>query len=113
MSGSGLGKALRCCDCTVRSSSRGVSIQRRNFTNSSSWQRHGEDRSAHYQTRSANPATGAVPAFTETSSPELNALLSEIRLKIFLPSHLSRQHQGLIYKEKYENELSTEPVIAT
>jgi hypothetical protein len=113
MSGRGLGKAFRCCDCTVRSSSRGISIQRRNFTNSSSWRRHGEDRSSPYQIRSANTATGAVPAFTETSSPELNALLSEARLKIFLPSHLSRQHQSLILKPKYEEELSTEPVIAT
>ncbi|KAE9364485.1 hypothetical protein N431DRAFT_354271 [Stipitochalara longipes BDJ] len=96
MSGRGLGKAFRCCDCAVKSSSKGLSIQRRNFTSSSSWRRH-----------------GAVPAFTETSSPELNDLLSELRLKVFLPSHLSKQHKNLIYKKKYENELSTEPVIAT
>ncbi len=49
----------------------------------------------------------------ETSSAELNDLLSEIRQKIMLPSHLSKQHQKLIYKKRYENELLTEPVIAT
>ena len=43
----------------------------------------------------------------------MNALLSEARLKIMLPSHLSRQHKSLIYRQKYEKELSTEPVIAT
>jgi hypothetical protein len=30
-----------------------------------------------------------------------------------LPSHLSKQHQKLIYKKKYVNELLAEPVIAT
>lgn len=30
-----------------------------------------------------------------------------------LPSHLSSKHQKLIYKKRYENELLTEPVIAT
>jgi hypothetical protein len=48
----------------------------------------------------------------ETSSTELNDLLSEIRQKIMLPSHLSKKHQKLIYKKKYENELLTEPVVA-
>ena len=32
---------------------------------------------------------------------------------MFLPSHLGEQQRKLIYKKKYESELSTEPVIAT
>jgi hypothetical protein len=55
---------------------------------------------------------GPVPAFTETSSPELDALLSSFRTKVFLPAHLSKDQQDLISKRKYMRALTVEPVIA-
>lgn len=54
----------------------------------------------------------AVPAFTETSSTELNDLLTKVRSTIFLPTHVSKGQQDLIYKPKYARSLETEPVTA-
>ncbi|KAL8848975.1 MAG: hypothetical protein Q9221_006006 [Calogaya cf. arnoldii] len=43
---------------------------------------------------------GPVLSFPPTSSPTLDALLSTFRTNIFLPSHLLKLQQNLIYKEK-------------
>ncbi|KAL8912092.1 MAG: hypothetical protein Q9171_002880, partial [Xanthocarpia ochracea] len=42
----------------------------------------------------------ALPSFAPTSSPELDALLSTFRSNVFLPSHLLKLQQNLIYKKK-------------
>jgi hypothetical protein len=55
---------------------------------------------------------GAVPTFTETSSPELDSLLSVLRSKLMLPAHLSKQQTDLIHKPKHKRLLSAEPVTA-
>ncbi|KAL8772843.1 MAG: hypothetical protein Q9209_002188 [Squamulea sp. 1 TL-2023] len=44
--------------------------------------------------------TGALPSFTPTTSPDLDALLSTFRTNVFLPSHLLKLQQSLIYKKK-------------
>ena len=54
--------------------------------------------------------TGAVPSFMESSSPELDDILSRFRSKVFLPAHLSKQHKDLIYRSRHQKLLSTEPV---
>ena len=56
---------------------------------------------------------GAVPAFTKTSSPELDALFTNVRENLFMPAHLRKEQQRLIYKSKYKRVLEVEPVLAT
>ncbi|KAH6707538.1 hypothetical protein BKA61DRAFT_557960 [Leptodontidium sp. MPI-SDFR-AT-0119] len=90
-----LGRAFRCSECAVRIPGRGISIQQRTFSSSSIRQKH-----------------GAVPAFTEVSSPELQDLLTKLRERLFLPAHLSKGQQDLIFKPKYEKSLEVEPVTA-
>ncbi|KAI9707622.1 MAG: hypothetical protein M1836_000583 [Candelina mexicana] len=58
------------------------------------------------------PPTGALPSFTETSSSELNDLLSSFRNTVFLPSHLRRRQEDTIYKLKYKPMLESEAVYA-
>ncbi|RDW95186.1 hypothetical protein BP5796_00949 [Coleophoma crateriformis] len=53
---------------------------------------------------------GAIPTFTTASSPELDQILSEIRKAIFLPSHLSKDYQKLIYSKQGKNRLEKDPV---
>ncbi|KAL2050863.1 hypothetical protein ABVK25_008924 [Lepraria finkii] len=43
---------------------------------------------------------GPLPAFTNTSSEELNTLLTTFRTNIFLPSHLISLQRDLLYKKK-------------
>ena len=43
---------------------------------------------------------GALSSFTPTTSPELDALLSTFRTNIFLPAHLLKLQQNLIYRKK-------------
>lgn len=52
--------------------------------------------------------TGAVPKFTETSSPELDSHLDHARRKIIIPAHLSKEQQDLIYKPKNKKILASE-----
>ena len=42
--------------------------------------------------------TGTLPTFHPTLSPDLDALLSTFRTNVFLPAHLLRAQQDLIYK---------------
>ncbi|KAG4428202.1 hypothetical protein IFR05_016316 [Cadophora sp. M221] len=90
-----LGRGLCCSDCAVRIAGRGISIQQRTFSSSSIRQKH-----------------GAVPAFTEVSSPELQDLLTKLRERLFLPAHLAKQQRDLIFKPKHEKSLNVEPVTA-
>jgi hypothetical protein len=53
---------------------------------------------------------GAVPTFTESSSPELQDLLSTVRETVFLPAHLSKPHQALIFGTRHRKVLEDDPV---
>ena len=53
---------------------------------------------------------GAVPTFTEASSPELQDLLSTIRENVFLPAHLSKPHQALVFGARHRKILEDDPV---
>lgn len=53
---------------------------------------------------------GAVPIFAEASSPELQDLLSTMRENIFLPAHLSKPHQALIFGARHQKVLEDDPV---
>ncbi|KAI9721669.1 MAG: hypothetical protein M1828_005037 [Chrysothrix sp. TS-e1954] len=52
---------------------------------------------------------GAIPSF-QTTSPDLNTLLSTIRSKILLPGHLNIAQQKLVYRAKNHAMLRTDPV---
>ncbi|KAL8992928.1 MAG: hypothetical protein Q9169_006734 [Polycauliona sp. 2 TL-2023] len=54
-----------------------------------------------------------LPSFTPTTSPDLDALLSTIRTNIFLPSHLLKLQQNLIYKQKNQRLLTNTEEPAT
>jgi hypothetical protein len=86
---------LRCSQCAVRSTARAGSAQQRLFATSAVLLKH-----------------GAVPSFTDVSSPELQSLLTNIRENLFLPAHLSESQTLLIEKEKYRRQLET-PTKAT
>ncbi|KAI0114839.1 hypothetical protein F4814DRAFT_417278 [Daldinia grandis] len=49
--------------------------------------------------------------FTETSSPELDHLLSTIRHKIILPAYLPTDQRRKIFSPKYEKKLQSDPII--
>jgi len=51
----------------------------------------------------------AIPSFTSTPDPKLNELLSDVRQRVFLPAALSRQHQHLIYRRRYDELLNKDP----
>jgi len=61
----------------------------------------------------ANFDSGPVPKFTEVSIPELNDLLTALRLRVIFPAHLAKKQRDLIFKPKYEELLATEPVTTT
>lgn len=54
---------------------------------------------------------GPVPPFTNLSNPELTTLLSTIREKAIMPTHLNPQQRALIYQEKYRKDLLIDPVV--
>jgi hypothetical protein len=56
--------------------------------------------------------TGAVPIFTEASTPELQNLLTSLREKVIIPAYLPKSQKDLIYKDKYKKLLASEPVTA-
>ncbi|KAK8007572.1 hypothetical protein PG989_001562 [Apiospora arundinis] len=62
---------------------------------------------------SATPSRNAqqVAHFTPTSSPELDELLSTIRMKIILPSYLSLTQRKQLMSKRYEKKLAADPVI--
>ncbi|KAL2040530.1 hypothetical protein N7G274_006509 [Stereocaulon virgatum] len=70
---------------------RRLYIQKRSLTTTTSRRKH-----------------GAVPIFSDTPSPELNALLSTFRTNIFLPSHLIKLQRDLLYKKKNHSLLTAE-----
>jgi hypothetical protein len=111
MSGKCLGKALRFRDGAFKRIGR--ASPQHTFSSSAVCQKHGNSSSCinRYVT-AANLKIGAVPKFAETSSPELDAILSTYRLKVILPAHLSKQQQDLIYKKKNQKVLSVEPITA-
>ncbi|KAI4213111.1 MAG: hypothetical protein LQ351_004265 [Letrouitia transgressa] len=58
-------------------------------------------------------STGAVPTFSSTSSEELDNILATFRSKVFLPAHLSREQQSILYRKKNINLLTSEDEPAT
>ncbi|KAL8840767.1 MAG: hypothetical protein Q9176_003613 [Flavoplaca citrina] len=75
-----LAKSLYCRPCLQRLLSR---TSTRTFTSSSPRRKH-----------------GPIATFIPTTSPTLDALLSTFRSNIFLPSHLLKLQQSLIYRKK-------------
>jgi len=59
--------------------------------------------------------TNSIPAnithFTKTSSPDLDALLNEIRNNIILPSILHSSQQKKIHSPKWEKRLQSDPIV--
>ncbi|KIW07444.1 hypothetical protein, variant [Verruconis gallopava] len=55
----------------------------------------------------------ALPTFKPTSSPELDGLLSTIRMKYFLPQYLNEHQRKLIRSSKLRSQLENDPVYAT
>ncbi|QDS69100.1 hypothetical protein FKW77_010209 [Venturia effusa] len=55
----------------------------------------------------------AIPTFTPTSSPELDALLDSIRAKVFVPSYLNKKQLQLVRSTKAKAQLENDPVYAT
>lgn len=96
MSGKALGSVIRRGDQATKSITRGLLIQRRTFTNSSTRQKH-----------------GVIPEFTKTTSPELDSHLAYVRENLIMPAHLQTDQQNLIYKKKYEKNLEGGAVKAT
>ncbi|PVH79559.1 hypothetical protein DL98DRAFT_492608 [Cadophora sp. DSE1049] len=95
MNGRSLNRAFRCSECAVRIAGRGVSVQQRTFSSSAIRQKH-----------------GAVPTFTEASSPELQDLFTKLRERVFLPAHVAQPQRDLIFKGKHKKALEVEPVTA-
>lgn len=105
-----LTKNLRCNDSVVNAVCRGTACQRRTFTSSTAGQKHGRNSKADHLSYFHLTEPGAVPAFTESSNVELDALLSTVRKTVFLPSHLSKPHRQLTFGSRYKKTLEEEPV---
>ncbi|KAH8805913.1 hypothetical protein F5884DRAFT_464775 [Xylogone sp. PMI_703] len=87
-----LNKLLRCSDCVVRNAIASTHAQKRTFKSS------------------ATQLKNALPTFSPSSSPELDAILNSFRTKILLPSHLSRAHQQLISRDRNRELLKSDSV---
>lgn len=57
------------------------------------------------------PAT--LPVFAETSSPELDDVLLQLRTKHFIPAYLNKRQRHLIFGDKFKQELENNPAYAT
>lgn len=57
------------------------------------------------------PAT--LPTFAETSSPELDDVLLQLRTKHFIPAYLNKRQRHLIFGDKFKQELENNPAYAT
>lgn len=108
MSGKGISRVLRCGHCKLKAIPPGFVSQRRTFAQSNACQKHGEIKLV-INLKSADHL-GAVPAFTEVSTPELQGLLSTFRENVFLPAHLSKAHRDLVYGARHKNVLESDLV---
>ncbi|KAI9802367.1 MAG: hypothetical protein M1833_001873 [Piccolia ochrophora] len=54
-----------------------------------------------------------VAVFRQTSSPELDTALANLRERIFVPAHLPKTSKDLIYQSKHHHLLESESVTAT
>ncbi|MCJ1475813.1 hypothetical protein MMC13_004477 [Lambiella insularis] len=69
-------------------------------------------RSRSFTSSTARRKQGVFPTFPQTSSPDLDALLSTFRTNIFLPSHLPRRQRSLIYRPALQHHLlGDDPII--
>ncbi|KAL1857391.1 hypothetical protein VTK73DRAFT_8098 [Phialemonium thermophilum] len=62
-----------------------------------------------FSTSSSRQATHVV-SFTETSSPQLDDVLAEIRTKIILPSYIRIEQRKKLYDARYKKKLEVDPV---
>ncbi|KAF2841304.1 hypothetical protein M501DRAFT_1000476 [Patellaria atrata CBS 101060] len=60
-----------------------------------------------------SPREAVLPYFEESSSSELNGLLSRVRSKVLIPRHLNAEQERLVYKQANASRLETDPVIIT
>lgn len=62
----------------------------------------------------ANQLQGGLPVFGETSSAELDAVLSDLRYQIFLPNgYLNKSQHKLVFREEFRSQLENQPVKVT
>ncbi|KAF3064591.1 hypothetical protein GL218_01694 [Daldinia childiae] len=60
---------------------------------------------------SSSQRNAGIAHFTQTSSSELDELLSTIRHKIILPAYLPTDQRKKIFSPKYEKKLQSDPII--
>jgi hypothetical protein len=60
-----------------------------------------------------NPNPATLPTFAETSSPELDDVLLQLRTKHFIPAYLNKRQRHLIFGDKFKQELENNPAYAT
>ncbi|KAI9654758.1 MAG: hypothetical protein M1821_005752 [Bathelium mastoideum] len=66
-------------------------------------------RSFSRSTRHLKP--GGFPTFGQTSSPELDSVLSSLRYKVFLPhGYLNKDQHKLVFREEFRSQLENQPV---
>lgn len=54
-----------------------------------------------------------MPSFPETSSPQLDEVLLQLRTKHFIPAYLNKRQRHLIFGDKFKTELQNNPAYAT
>jgi hypothetical protein len=88
--------------------------QTRSFTASSSAQRNTGMRTTHTpHNHSLTNPPATLPIFAETSSPELDDVLLQLRTKHFIPAYLNKRQRHLIFGDKFKQELENNPAYAT
>ncbi|KAF2492495.1 hypothetical protein BU16DRAFT_515495 [Lophium mytilinum] len=87
----------RCCQSVIRSST--TTTGRANATRRAF-------------SRVAPQQKDALPEYYESSSPELDAVLTKINSKILFPQHLNHEQRLLVYKKKNIPRLTNEPLFA-
>ncbi|THZ92220.1 hypothetical protein D6C88_03263 [Aureobasidium pullulans] len=109
-----------CRTCALRTQRSAVSALRRNtqtrsFTASTSAQKNNGMHLRHTIAPSPtdNISTAALPTFAETSSPELDDVLLQLRTKHFIPAYLNKRQRHLIFGDKFKQELENNPAYAT
>ncbi len=50
--------------------------------------------------------SGPLAVFPSTSSPELDSLLLTLRNNVFIPSHIRKSHRELVFRRKYQHNLT-------
>jgi hypothetical protein len=110
MASKSLNRVFRCKDCSLRTGAPYFAFQSRSFTSSNPRRKHGKRVLNSRRLWEYTDSIGAVPTFTEVSTPELQDLLSTMRQNVFLPAHLSKPHQALVFGARHRKLLEDDPV---